>query len=212
MYFLYFELACFLISLVSIKKLSGVYFYFIPFLALTNLQEWGSYGGWIPLIHNSNAWSLNLFNNIEFVFYAWFFSTQTIPGRRKKIIYLTAIYLVCAMVNIIFIQGIFHFHSYSYLLGSLFMIYLVIDYFYHLLHDQTVYIHLISYPPFWIGIGILFFYVGMFSFYIYFEFIIQHLSTNYTHLFSNLMNVFNLILYGSFSIAFLCPKPPQTIR
>ncbi len=206
------ELISLIVSLLTAKKLWGTHFFwFIPFLALTNMVELGARFGWFT-IGTSNVWVYNIFENIEFIFYAWFFSTQAAIAKKKKIFYLTAAYLCVACINIIFIQGFFNFHSYSYLLGSLFMIYLVIDFFYNLIHQQGEYIHLLKYPPFWISVGILFFYVGMFSFYVYFEFIILHLSKDYSNLFLVLMDIFNIVLYGCFSIAFLCPKQPVTIR
>lgn len=210
-YFLYFELISLVISLLCVKKLQGTYlFLFIPFLILTNIQEWGSYYGYLS-INGNNIVSLNIFTNIEFAFYSYILYYHTAEKKQKKrILILYCVFFFFAFLNIFFIQGLTNFHSYSYLLGSLLIIYYVCYFFYELFQSEK-YINLLKFPMFWICIGLLFFYLGMFVYYTFFELVTLKYILQYVTLFNVLMNIFNIVLYSFFAISFLCPKPQKNI-
>jgi hypothetical protein len=178
---------------------------FIPFLALTNLVEWGSRFGWFN-IHHSNNWIVNIFTNVEFIFYSFlFFSFSSDPVYKKRIRLIASLFLLLALINILFIQGYNRFHSYSFLLGSLMMIYFCCNYYLSLLKIQ-VYINLIRYPPFWIVSGLLFFYCGMFCYYTFYEAYAYRYFLEYYKLFNILTNIFNILLYSCFSVGFICQR------
>lgn len=210
-YFLYFELASLVVALVMARKLWGSpFFLFIPFLLLTNVQEWGSHYGLFS-IHKSNSLSLNIFTNIEFVFYAWFFYRYTEGSdHKRRILILTAIYIILAVTNILFIQGVYRFHSFSYLIGSMLMVYYVC-YFFYALFNGDAYVDLLRYPVFWVCVGLFVFYLGMFTYYAFFELVAVDSILKYIVLFNVLMNIFNIVLYSCFSMAFLCHRPKTTI-
>lgn len=210
-YFLYFELLSFIVSLLTIKKLWNSYLvFFIPFLFLTNVQEWGSYYGYFSFDGN-NSLSLNIFTNIEFIFYSWILYHNTNQrGQKKRIVYFTSFYLLAALMNIVFIQGLNNFHSYSYLAGSLMIIYFVCCFFYELFQDEH-YIVLVEFPMFWICTGLLFFYLGMFVYFAFFELVALENIVKYFTLFNIMMNLFNFVLYTCFSIAFVCQKSRKNI-
>ena len=205
-YFLWFELVSFIVSLLFIKKLGQARLtLFIPFLFLTNIVEWGSRYGYFTL-HNSNNWVLNIFSNIEFLFYSYIFFTHTAdPVYRKKIRIVFAVYFALALFNIFFIQGVTRFHSYTFLLGSLMIIYFCCNFYFDLIKMQH-YINLIRYPLFWITSGLLFFYCGMFCYYIFYETYAYKYFLEYYKLFNVLTNIFNILLYSCFSIAFICQQ------
>lgn len=209
-YFLWAELACLLASIVFAARLRGtVFIWFIPFLILTNIQEWGSRYGYMS-IGGSNAISLNLFTTLEFVFYAWLFYQEASSCiRRKKIIYLTFVLLAGVIINMIFFQSPLKFHSYSYLLGSIIIITFCLWFFKDLMSGDR-FVELLSYRMFWVSSGLLFFYMGMFVCFTLFEFLSTQILSEYFIIFNILMNVFNIILYTCFTISFLC-RPKQTI-
>lgn len=203
-YFLWFELLSLFISIVCFYKIrSSNLIWFIPFLILTNIQEWGSRYGYLTF-RGTNTISLNFFTTIEFVFYSWLFFQETNNKKQKKGIQIfTSGYLIVFVLNILFVQGVSKFHSYSYLLGSLMIIYYTCSFFYDLFHKEN-YVNLVHFPMFWICIGLLFFYTGMFFYYIFFEALAFEYLIKFLMLFNVLMNIFNIILYLSFSIAFIC--------
>jgi len=205
-YFLWFELLSFAISLAFVTKLrqAGLVL-FVPFLLLTNMEEWGSLHGYFTF-HGSNTWVVNIFTNIEFLFYSYLFYSSTKDASfKKRIKYIFAGYILLALINIFFIQKPENFHSYTYLLGSLMIIYYCCNFYYELI--KTVqYINLARYPLFWIVSGLLFYYCGMFCYYIFYETYARHYFTIYWQLFNVLTNIFNILLYSCFSIAFLCQQ------
>lgn len=210
-YFLYFELLSLLVALYFIKRLRGSYLIlFVPFLILTNVQEWGSYFGYLA-INGTNTLSLNIFNLIEFLFYSYIFyiNTNSITIRRR-IIFLAGALVIIILFNYLFIQGAGVFLSYSYLIGSLIMVSYVFMFYYNLF-EQDKFIILPKYPLFWISIGVLFFYLGMFVYYAFFELLTVEYFIKNIVLFSLLMNIFNIILYTSFIIAFVCQKLKSNI-
>ncbi len=88
-------------------------------------------------------------------------------------------------------------------MGSLLMVYYVCFFFYELFNSEE-YIDLVRYPAFWICVGLLFFYLGMFTYYAFFELVSTDTAVKYVELFLILMNIFNIILYSCFITAFIC--------
>jgi hypothetical protein len=209
-YFLWAELLCLAASIVFAARLKGsVFIWFIPFLILTNIQEWGSRYGYMS-IAGSNAVSLNLFTTIEFIFYGWlFYNEAQSNARRKKIVYLAIAMITGVVINMLFFQSPLKFHSYSYLLGSIIIIIFCLWFFKDLMSGER-FVELLSYRMFWVSSGLLFFYMGMFVCFTLFEVLSTQILTNYFIIFNILMNVFNIILYTCFTISFLC-RPKQTI-
>lgn len=69
------------------------------------MVELGARFGWFT-IGTSNVWVYNIFENIEFIFYAWFFSTQAAIAKKKKyFISLPPIYVL--PVSILFSFRVF---------------------------------------------------------------------------------------------------------
>jgi hypothetical protein len=211
-YFTWFELISLIMALLFIPKQQRSYMlWFIPFLLATNLVEWGSGWGWYSINgpNPGNNWIDNLFTNIEFVFYSYLFSKFTTdPHHRRRIWICLSCYLPLAVINIFLIQGWNSFHSYTFLLGSLMMIYFSCIYYLGLFRIQT-YINLIRYPSFWIVSGLLFYYCGMFCWNTFFEAYGKLYILEYIQLFYIITNIFNILLYTCFSIAFICLRSNQ---
>lgn len=208
-YFLWAERLSLLVSLVFVRKLRQAKLtLFIPFLLLTNIEEWASLHGYFNF-HGSNNWILNIFTNIEFLFYSYiFFLNSKNAASRKRIKYFYLGYLILAVLNIFFLQKPEHLHSYTYLLGSLMIVYFCCNFYYELIRTVE-YINLIQFPLFWIASGLLFFYGGMFCYFIFFEAYAMKYLREYWRLYDILTNIFNILLYTCFSIAFICqPRKP----
>ncbi len=210
-YFLWFELLSFLVALYNYRYLKGSnLFLFIPFLFLTNLQEWGGRIGLFN-IGDSNTVSQNIFTFIEFIFYSWLFIREVNSILLRKFIIAASIsFIVYTLFSFIFNPGIFVFYLYPYLTGSILMVLFSCLYFFNLLRSEE-YIELRKFPMFWVCIGIMFFYTGMFSVYM---FILQGNKPahyDYQRLFNIVSNIFNIILYSCFIIAFICHRIRKSI-
>jgi hypothetical protein len=203
---LWFELLSLIVAIINYRYLKGSNLvWFIPFLILTNVQEWGSRFGFYS--HNgSNALSLNIFSTLEFLFYSWLFYNEIKIIRFKKIIITTiTVLLISIIVNVLFLQGPHIFHTFTFLPGSVLMVSYILLYFYDLfLKDEEV--RLIKNPMFWICTGLLFYYPGMFFVYGFFHVVSEEMAIEYGKLFILMANIFNIILYSCFTIAFLCRR------
>ncbi len=203
---LWFELLSLIVAIINYRYLKGSNLvWFIPFLVLTNIQEWGSHFGLYS--HNgSNGLSINIFTTIEFLFYSWLFYKEIKNRSFKKIIISATPLLIIAIVtNVFFIQGLHTMHTYTFLPGSVLMVCFIFLYFYDLfLHDQVV--SLSKNPMFWICTGLLFYYPGMFCVYAFFHAVSTEMAEEYGKIYILMANIFNIILYSCFTIAFLCRR------
>jgi hypothetical protein len=155
---------------------------------------------------SSNKHNVVLYNFLsifEIGFYLFFLNSVIKPFSKRKIIpYLIFIYLILALVNIFFIQGIDKFHTYSYIFGCLFIAALCIIYF-NFLFRFTKSPALIREPEFWIVTGILFFHafslpvVGIINF-------IANIPLRLQILLSEVISFMNIMIYLLFTIGFLC--------
>jgi len=206
-YLLWFELLSFMVAIICFRYLRGSnLILFIPFLFLTNIQEWGSHYGILSDVDGDNTVSLNIFTSIEFIFYTWLFSREVEnPGLKKAIIVSGVILCISIILNLIFFQGIYVFHLYTYLFGSILMVIFACLYFFNILMRDE-YVNLIKLPMFWVCVGLLLFYTGMFSTYMFIMKSTRPKGYNYQQLYIILSNIFNIILYSCFIITFLCQR------
>ncbi len=197
---------------VGIAFLAGLAVYFQPgtdiylrlfplFLLLTEIVI--IIGIYLSTQIRNNVIVYNFFGSFEFCFY-FFILYRVIQKRWAKriIFYILCIYPLLALINIFFIQGLTHFHSITYALGCLLIVTICIYYFLELFQlDHSV--NLVSQPAFWICSGLLFFYACSFPIFGLVNFlrslpyvILKNLRT--------IIDLLNIFLYSSFTIAFLC--------
>jgi hypothetical protein len=197
---------------VGIAILVGLSIYFQPdtdiylrlfpiFLFLTEVIIY--IATYLSAQHENNIILYNFFGSFEFCFY--FFVLYRIIQKRlaKKIIfYILCIYPLLALINIFFIQGLTSFQSITYALGCLLIVTICIYYFLELFQLEHS-VNLIRQPAFWICSGLLFFYACSFPIFGLANFlrslpyvILKNLST--------IIDLLNIFLYSSFTIAFLC--------
>jgi hypothetical protein len=145
----------------------------------------------------------NLITVFDFAFYTYLVREIIRSPRVKKILfYCLIIYPAIFLVNTLLIQGSVVFHSMTYALGCLLIIFSCIFYFWEMF-QQTYSVSLGRQPAFWICSGLLFYYACTFPFYG---------TTNLVSalpkvILANILFIFvllNILLYLSFTIAFLC--------
>jgi len=150
--------------------------------------------------------NMTLFNPLTVLQYCFYFFVlyRIIRNNTVRRIawHLIWIYPLVAGTNILFIQKINTFHTITYSLGGLLIVALCIWYFFELFQRPNS-VNLTGNPDFWICSGLLFYFscsfpiIGM----------LNNLKTVPAFIIMNLnsiLNVLDILLYTSFSIAFLC--------
>lgn len=160
----------------------------------------------------NNLLFVNLVTVLDFTFYIYFLREIIRHRRIKKILlYCLIFYPAIFLVNILLVQGSVVFHSMTYALACLVIIFSCIFYFLEMF-QQTYSVNLARQPEFWICSGLLFYYACTFPFYG---------TTNLVRalpkvILKNLLFIFvllNILLYLSFTIAFLCwPRNERSTR
>jgi hypothetical protein len=117
-------------------------------------------------------------------------------------------YPFLVLLNLLFVQGFMNYHSYTMVVGSIFMVIFCGLYFYELLLNPLEGA-LFRDPMFWISTGILFFYLGDLSYDILFNLLQKYATNTSGKLFQNINNNLILMLYSCFIIAFLCRRNPR---
>ena len=204
-----FELAAFTVSALAYPKLKvtplRLFPFFLLFIALVEFT-----GRYIhAVLLQKNAWLYNVSTTIEFVFYAYIFESQfRNKAFKKAAIRFMLFYPLLVLLNLLFVQGFKNFHSYTMVVGNIFMVIFCGLYFYELLLNPLEG-ELRRDPMFWISTGILFFYLGDLSYDLLFNLLQKYATNTSGKLFQNINNNLILMLYSCFIIAFLCRKNPR---
>ena len=151
----------------------------------------------------NNLLFVNLVTVFELTFYIYFVR-EIIRSRLVKriLLYCLIIYPAVFLVNILLVQGSVVFHSMTYALACLVIIFSCIFYFWEMF-QQTYSINLARQPEFWICSGLLFYYACTFPVYG----AVNLLNVLPKVILKNLLFILvllNILQYLSFTIAFLC--------
>lgn len=202
--YMYAELGALVTSLLTWRTMKGTAFRLFPFflLLVVAVEVSGDYTG--RVLHYKNSWLYNISTTLEFIFYTYIFScTLRNPVFKKMTSRFMATYPILVLLNIVFIQGVTEFHSYTYALGSVFMAIFCSLFFYELLLNPLEG-ELHKVPMFWIATGILFFYLGDLTFDLLYNLLKDDATGR--DIFKSINNNLILILYSCFIIAFLCQR------
>lgn len=200
----YLEVICLVAGLVFYKKLSPYYIkWFVPFIFITVLVELPTNFNWI-IFKGNNLWFYNIFTSCEFLFYfIIFYHAISNPRWKKLLLYLFPAYIIVALVNILFIQGIYKFHTISYRIASVIIIFYCFLYFKQLLSND-IEENILRIPFFWICAGLLIFYAGFFLYFCAFDYIVYTKTPYSVEYWRIISRTLNILLYGLFLTALLC--------
>jgi hypothetical protein len=197
-----FQLISILLGLITFNKASPIYLRLFPFFLLIIFIVEIS-GELLAQKGISNVPLYNISSVFEFVFLGFFFS-QVIKGERSKnyIQITTAILLIICLSNILLFQGIQKFHTYTYAIGSIYLVLLGVLYLKQLMNLGNTR-NLLFESSFWITIGVIFFYLSTLTV----AGTMNYLSTLPKIILYNIQAMIltlNCIYYSTFIIAFLC--------
>jgi hypothetical protein len=196
-----------------LRKHNRLIGYFVPFLSVTVLVEMLGRWGNFPAFFSKLA-MYNIFTTLEFVFYFIIFYIHYRKQTFKKLVLIIMpIFLLSVITNFIFFQGLNKtFHSYTFLLGSFFIVMFCCCYFYESVQPEKIDEQLSKQAFFWITCGLLIFYLGSVIINALFEYLKNNDLSDYgIHIYNIINRSLNVILYSSFCVAFfLCPNNRKT--
>lgn len=195
-------LICAVIGMVAWFRPSPFYLKLFPvFLLASFIIE--TIGWILSLKGRSNTLLYSIFYVFLFNFY--FFVLYHIIHKAKAknaIAVLMVIFTLLATANFIFYQGLKHYHSLTYSIGSLCIVSVCAYYFLELFQLQHS-VNLMREPGFWICSGLIFFFSCGFPIFGAVN-IMNVLPKVLLNNLGILLNILNILLYTLFSIAFLC--------
>ncbi len=209
--YLYFQVLSLIFAIIFVRKRNEIFSYFIPFLFLTVLVE--IVGTWFNHQGIRNYWMYNAFTTTEFLFYAFlFYKHLHNPVFKKVALAFIPFYILAVSINLLFIQGTNYFHTYTFLLGSFFIVVFCCFFFYESILPQHINQRMSKQPFFWICTGLLIFYLGSVIINALFEYLRNNdLQREGIKIYGIINHSLNVILYSSFSIAFfLCRNNRKT--
>ncbi len=208
-----FELISLLTAIFCYKDLKATKMvYFIPFLLLTVFVEFIGYLSIFYNLGDKNYWIYNIFNIIEFIFYAFlFYQNLKIPVLKKTVLYFIPLIILFSVYNYVFLQGLDRFHTYTLLFGSFFMVFFCCCYFYEWVLPEQITQNLLKQPFFWICVGLLLFYLGSVIINALFEYLrSSDMLQEGKRIYKFINQTLNLVLYTSFSISFILCRNNRT--
>lgn len=209
----YFEIISLLASIIYYtQKRNKITLYFIPFLFSTVTVEF--IGGWY-LSHGIRNYPLyNVFTTLEFLFYSFLFYLHfQKKGFKQLVIFSMPLFVLAVIANMLWVQGINKtFNTYTFLLGSFFIVVFCCCYFYESVLPENIDKQLSKQPFFWISSGLLIFYLGSVIINALYEYLRSNdLQNEGIRIYGIINHSLNVILYSSFCIAFfLCPNNRKT--
>lgn len=199
----YILILCIFIGIsVYFQKGSPLYLRLLPVLLVINLGV-EIFGQWLVRKYGTNIPMFNFYMAFLVTAHIFMLREMVVGKMVKKIVFVILwLYPLICLANIIFVQGIGNWQSYSYLIGNVIVVSLTVYYFFELFRRPT-FINLIKEPAFWICSALLFYYMGSFPFLGLANLLVKapRLILNNLSIFLNLLTILQFIL---FSIAFLC--------
>lgn len=185
--------------------------YFLPFLLLTLVVELVGY--WSIQHGIRNYLMFNIFTSFEFMFYAFlFYENFKLGVFRKAALFFIPFYALAVTGNLLYVQGIHNFHTYTFLLGSFFIVVFCCLFFYESVLPEQLDNQLTKQPFFWVCTGLLLFYLGSVIINALFEYLRSFdMQEEGKRIYGIINQSLNVVLYSAFIFAFvLCRNNSKT--
>jgi hypothetical protein len=151
----------------------------------------------------------SLSSTVSFVLYIYVLREVIVSLKARRILlYCLLIFPLLSAVNIFLVQGSQVYQSITYSLGCLLIVTTSIYYFLELFQNKT-YVNLVREPAFWICSGLLFYSACSFPLFAFLNFLITIIDISVIRVLVILTDLVNILLYLSFTIAFLCRLRPR---
>ena len=124
------------------------------------------------------------------------------PKRKRILLILKYLFITFYFIDAIFLSDfIYHFLTYTFSVGTIFLLLAVCLYFADLMY-QDVILNVTSSPYFWVSFGVILYCLSALPFRIFYNL----MENFYTDIWSNVTFVINIVQYFCFAYAFLITK------
>ena len=173
-------------------------------MLVTVIVEFGSDYNIFPLIKiYDNHWLYNISTVFEFYFFSYFFYHVLKDSFSRNLIKIFVFaYPVILIISFLTIQKWYIFHTYTFILGILYLSILCLLYFRELYTDKDIK-KLSTLPEFWIVIGLLIFTVGELPYMILLNSLNAHYVMASTFFRLYILVTLNILMYTMFSIGLI---------
>jgi hypothetical protein len=201
-------ISCFAGLIYWRKIRTSVFKWFFVYLCFIVVSE--SIGS-ITQVHGYEQVNLAYFNYfeipIEFLFFFWlFYNTGSFDKYKSLPIVCAILYLLSWLTDILYLSKLkFSFYSFSYTIGTLLLLIVVLRYFITLVTSN----HIFSFWKdmlFWICTGLLVYYLGTFPYYGLRNTLLDHYRNLYIT-YSYIIYFLNSLMYILFTFSFIWGKP-----
>ncbi len=206
------QASSFLVCLLLYKSLKNTELkYFLPFLFITLTVELT--GLWMIQHGIKNYLLFNIFTTFEFIFYTFLFYKHFRKNTFKVFsLVFMPLYIISVTINIVYYQGIDKFHTYTFLIGSFFIVVFCCLFFYESVLSEYLENTLTKQPFFWVCTGLLLFYLGSVIINALFEYLRTFdMQIEGKKIYGTINQSLNVILYSAFIFSFiLCRNNSKT--
>ena len=203
-----FELLAFIAGLIVFKSLKQSYWkWFVFYLGLIVVAEFSS--EYLLIVERkSNQWIYTwIVIPIEFIFFIWLYYKYFQSSRFQIWVQSFGLmYILAFVADMAWLRNLqFAFSSLSYLIGSIFILLLIMFYFLRLIKDEKV-LTFKKDMMFWVSTGLLVFFLGSLPFYGLWNTLMTKVPKIF-NLYWMVQMFFNCLMYLFFAFAFLWGKP-----
>lgn len=179
--------------------------YFLPLLLLCLFTE--AARTFSPGENLLTQYFFSLYTPAEYTILCTFYASVITNNRVNKIIYFTIpLFITFSLITQFQLDSTNYFYRYlDVLVEAPLMVTWIVFFFFQLFRDDTTY-EFSQKATFWISAGNLLFFAGSFFSYAFKAFLFNHNQDELGEAIGWISRSFNLILYSSYIIAFLCPR------
>jgi len=198
-----FELLAFISCAYFYKSLDKNFRIFLPFLAFVVIYEYANMYN-LLMWHNTNAWCNNFEGIIELIVFGQFMaSLDKRKAYRRKVHIAIAAGIAITLIDM-FIQGFWTYGTIAIVFQNTIIATLVCIYYYNLINNSDEYLDLLSYPPFYATIGLLFYSLANFFFYAFFSYMMYVKNYHFYMVAKVICDMGCVFLYSLLAVSFLC--------
>lgn len=174
--------------------------YYMMFCFISESAAWlySFYSG------KSNHWCYNIFTTFQILYLSYIYNQIISRVKQKNVIrYFAIVYPMVVIFNILLIQSFNKFHTYTYILGGVFVVLMIIWYFNRILESDED-IGLRRNPFFWFNVGNMIYFIGSMFYMGSINYILAGGHDFYGELIVIFVYSFTSIQYCCYIIASLC--------